>query len=125
MPRCGGTCTAEIEGGVYMVADSAEERGIATFCNDNTVEHNAEADETSSTDTEPNAKLVWTMPHDAYLENWKRGLNNGSGLKLWAELTRVVGPDEEIFVRYGKSKYWQRQDYGTQISKSIVVEDED
>ena len=117
--RDGGMYNAEIADGIYVIADEANDRGPATFCNDNTVHlHNGTVNRTQQC---ANGKLTWTIPYDTYLDDWKDYKNDGEEFVMYVELLREVKRGEDISVCYGTKLYWNDEDAGRRMSNAIVV----
>ena len=68
LQRDGGCYNAQITDTIFVIADEPKHRGPGAFCNDNTVDIDAHGN-VHSTQKKANAKLVWTIPNDHYLDS--------------------------------------------------------
>ena len=109
VPRAQGEYNAEVAPGIYVVADTVDERGPGAYCNDSTVKPQSDSDlpyQMVSTHREANARLLCCEPYDGYLEEWGRGEHDGSEFAMYVEVVRPVQEGEEVTVAYGDG-YWK------------------
>lgn len=109
-PRAQGVFNAEISTGIYIVADTLDERGPGAYCNDCTVAPAPQPDRPHlirQTNQSANARLLCLEPYDDYVDDWGHGKNDGSEAVVVVELLRPVKEGEEVTVSYGEA-YWAK-----------------
>ena len=126
VPRAQGEYNAEVAPGIYVVADTVDERGPGAYCNDSTVRPQSDSDlpyQMVSTHREANARLLCCEPYDGYVEEWGRGEHDGSEFVMYVEVVRPVQEGEEVTVAYGDG-YWKgtRGEGGCYSDPVVMVE---
>ena len=126
VPRAQGEYNAEVAPGIYVVADTIDERGPGAYCNDSTVRPQSDSDlpyQMVSTHREANARLLCCEPYDGYVEEWGRGEHDGSEFAMYVEVVRPVQEGEEVTVAYGDG-YWKgtRGEGGCYSDPVVMVE---